>query len=60
MNNQEYIEYIHPKDTAGYLIFDLHCPYCTNRLHSKDKFPPPREPFKDITKYKLTKEKDNE
>ena len=40
MDNKEYTELMHSKDTAGYLIYDVHCPYCRKGEHSEDKYPP--------------------
>lgn len=52
MTNKEYAEYLHPKDTAGFLVYDFHCPYCRNKEHDVNRFPPPTSKFKDITNYK--------
>jgi len=40
ITNKEWCEQKHSKDTAGKIIYDVHCPYCLEDSHSKDLLPP--------------------
>ena len=37
MENKEVCESLHQRDTAGKILYDIHCPYCRAREHTKEE-----------------------